>query len=285
MTLVQRLHPYFSVIIEAATRRASGLFAEEVSLEHLLVAAIEDEETAANEVICHAFADPETVAMEALALAPGLMVVGSGGAVPFSPRSVNALHAVRERAAAAGWSEVDCAQLLRAAVEALPPEAVDALSVVGAKVGELAGSAGDTIVAGDGPLFRCYDIPAKRALSVASKLARSNRDASIGPARIALAALECDPELGKRCGTTLSRARIALGSHAVDTSPPPQVKPPLEARLTAFLEALPPGAGSLQLLEACHAPETQEIEALLNRHKVHPALLERAKGSFEDPTP
>lgn len=285
MNRLDRLHPYFPTLLAAASACARRLFADEVTLEHLLVAAIEDEESAANQVVCHAFADPETVALEALALAPGLMVVGSAGALPFSPLSVEALRAARARAAAAGWAAIDCGQLLRASLGVLPEPAAESLRRLGVDASRLEGSPGAAAVAEAGPLFRFFDTPAKRALSLASKLARTNRESSIGPARMLIASLDSERELEARCGLTLSRARIALAPFGADTSPVPTSEPALEAGLAAFLEALPEGAGSLELLEACHRPETQEVAALLARHKVHPALLQRARESFEDPTP
>ena len=55
--------------------------------------------------------DPSGFANEMLALSPGMMVVGTSAALPFSPRAVDALRAARDAAREAGAEAVSVAAI------------------------------------------------------------------------------------------------------------------------------------------------------------------------------
>ena len=79
------------------------------------------------------------------------------------------------------------------------------------------------------------------------------------------------------------RARAILEGRTVDATPPtPRLLPP-DGNLIDFLVRLAPGSGSIALLAACHSGAWPELAELLSRHKISPALLERAGGAFHDP--
>ena len=80
-----------------AARYALRLHAEELAIEHLFASLLEDEECGATRLVLHAFADPETLAVEVLALCPGIMVVGSEHCLPFSVRGVRTQLVVPKR--------------------------------------------------------------------------------------------------------------------------------------------------------------------------------------------
>ena len=293
---LERLHDYMTALFGLASARALRLHAEAVSVEHMVGAAMEDEDSAAYCAVEHAFADPETLAHEMLALSTGIMVVGSGAALPFSVLALEALRRAHASALAGGADErVEPEAILRAAAGVLPPAAGDALEASGFPAPEsdapdAPDAPGD---AGDGPdaparpegFFARFSDPAKAALSRASKAASLASEASIGPARLIVACLETDGGLSGRLGVSVHGARSALGRHTVDaTEPAPRELGP-EPDLIAFLRTLPAGAGSLELLAACHGEAgTPEMAELLRRHMVTPALLERAAGAFSDPS-
>src|SRR5262245_18257872 len=95
-----RLAPCARASLTRARKLALRLHAEELSPEHWLAALLEDEDYAATRTVLHAFADPETIGVEVLALCEGIMVVGSGRTLPFSVLGVEALRAARSTAAA-----------------------------------------------------------------------------------------------------------------------------------------------------------------------------------------
>lgn len=273
---LDRAHPYLRTLCAAAGARALEVHADEVTLEHLLDACMRDEDCAAHELVVHAFADPETVAVELSALSPGMMVVGSEGALPFSTRAVRALQAARDAAVAAGADEVSCGLVLREA----DAELDEPLGLTTAALGPAPGGGG---VSPDGPLFRGFSGDAKRALSQASRTAGTAREPSISPARLALACLATAPDLGAAAGVSASAARERLRGRTLDpTPPPPRALPPAEALLEA-LAALPPGADSLGLWTTVRARADESLAVLLDRHKITPSLLERAAGAFADP--
>lgn len=286
---VARLAPYVSELLAAAGRRALRVHADEVSLEHLLGACMEDEECAAHQLVVHAFADPETIDLELLALSPGTMVVSSSAALPFSPRALDALRAARGAACDAGAAEVEAAVVLARAVAALEGPLARALGDAGYSDGDLApaGADGGAERGGglerDGPLFRGFSDGAKRALSHANRAASSRREASIGPAQLVLSCLAEEPALGGRSGLSAVRARSLLAGHTVDpTAPAPRSIPP-QPVLVAVLAAAPDGGGSLELWAASRRLGGDEVGALLERHRITAALLERAEGAFRDP--
>jgi len=292
---LERFSPYLRSLLERAVERARRLHADHVALEHLIGAAVEDEESAAYQATEHAFADPELVARELLALSPGVMVVGSEAALPFSPAAVEALWAARDAAAAAGSSEVSAAVVLAHALAALPEDLRGALARAGYRApapapGPASGSergAGERTAAVDreAPLFRHFSSAAKQALSRANKAASRGGEESIGPARILLACLEIEPPLAARVGLGGSAARAALAGRTADPTRPPQRALDPDRELLDFLERLPDRSGSLELFLECLRGEHPELRELLGRHKLSTAMLERAAEAFSDPEP
>ena len=108
------LAPYLRGLLDNGVRRALWMHAEQVHLEHVLGATVGDEDSAAGQVIEHAFADPETIDMELLALSPGLMVVGAKAVLPFSLGALAALREARTRALGEDQEQLGCADLARA---------------------------------------------------------------------------------------------------------------------------------------------------------------------------
>ena len=289
----ERLSPYGRALLAAAGREALRLAADEVDPEHLLIATLADEESAAYRAVVHAFADPETIAQETLALAAGILVVGSTGTLPFSPRAVEALFAARARAAAERATSLDGDRLFRAALEALPAEALAALAAAGlsSAAAEPAAPAapappGEPAVLEEGPLFRATTDEARKLLSHAAKLADEGLRAerAIGPAHIVIAALDLDRERARRAGLSAGRARLALTGRTVDDARPPERALPPSESLVAFVARLPAEAGSLAMLATFASRGTAEVRHLLQRHRVTASLLERAALSFADPT-
>lgn len=280
---IERLHAHVGVLLARAGRRALRLHADSVTLEHLVGAVMEDEDCAASQAVLHAFADPETLSAELLALSPGVMVVGSGSTLPFSQRAIEALRGARDEAAERGAEEVTEAVVLLHAVRRLPDDARAALAEAGFAEERLHARPGAGLVAASGPLFKHFSTGGKQALSTANKASAQAREESIGPGQLVLACLAVAPALAADSGLTASRARPALMGRTADPTPPaPRLLPP-DPGLVAFLGRLPAGSGSLTLLHACHGAATPEMRELLVRHKVTEALLERSQGAFEDP--
>jgi hypothetical protein len=281
--LTARHAPYLAEALRSAAARAHRLHADAVSIEHLVGVCVMDEDSAASQALVHAFADPETVDLEVMALSPGLMVVGSEAAIPFSPGSVQALRAARTRAALEGAAAVETDHILHAAADTLNEEARASLAN-GGYLPAVVASQGTAKVIDDGPLFRSFSDPAKRALSLARKATHQVRGTDIGPARLISGCLAADSGLAKRTGLTITRATEGLRPFATDTTPLAGDPPPLDAELVAWLHELPDGTDTLGVLAHCHDPRTPELAALLKRHQVSADLLERSRGVFHDPS-
>lgn len=300
--LVAPLSAYGRKLVEGAGREALRLFADEVEPEHLLLVALADEENAAHRACLHAFADPETIVQEALALASGILVVGSAAALPFSPRAVVALRAARSQAAAQGAAELDGDRLLAASVSELEPQAARALVEAGytppsasapqpgvaLREGESSAvpagpeAPGSKGLSAADPLFRDTTSEARRVLSSAARIALRDEQPAIAPAHVVLAALENDRERATRCGLTAARARLLLQGRSADPSEPPRRELRASDTFREYLSSLPPGAGSIAMLLGLLEPESVtsrgEISLLLARHRVTRALLERSMG-------
>lgn len=280
------LSPYMVRLLASAHGRALRLHADVITLEHFVGAALEDEDSAAVSIVEHAFADPETVAIELLALSPGVMVVGSTASLPFSTRSLDALSAARAIAVRGTWPEVTPGHVLAAAAGELEDEIQRDLEQAGltASSETSPGLEGTPGVQPDGPLFKHFSGNARQALSRANRAAHRGREASIGPAQLFLACLEVAGELEGQVGLSHSKARLVLGGRTADLTPPSARELPPDEAFGPFLAALPAGAGSRELLVAAHAHGSDELRQLFERHKVTEALLERASGAFDDPT-
>jgi len=270
-----RTHPYLQTLCTAAGERALTVHADEVTVEHLLDACMRDEDCAAHELVVHAFADPETVSFELAALSPGMMVVGSIAALPFSTLAVEALRAARAASLEVRGDEVGCGLVLREAHARLPDPLGLEESGLGPKPGE--GS-----LSPEGPLFRGFSTHAKQALSGANKAAHASKEPSISPAQLVLACLKADPALAQETGLSVTAARSRL-TGTLDTTPPPPRSLPPSSELTDLLASLPDRAGSLELWAGVRASGCEELCTLLDRHKITSSLLERAGGAFADP--
>ncbi|HVS18040.1 MAG TPA: hypothetical protein VMT18_05525 [Planctomycetota bacterium] len=285
--LEERAQPYALALVERAGRYAAELFADEAGVEHLVCTLMADEECAARRAVEHAFADPETLAEEVRALAAGILVTGSAVSLPFSPGGVAALEAARADMLARGRAQVLPALLLACALERLPEDLraeIDEAGYERSGLEELAGP-GDVAPTGRAPasLFRHVSEDAKRCLSAAARLARGSEGESIGPAHLALACLQTQRDLERGARLSASRLRMILRERMRDPTPLPERRLEADEVLLEFLAALPQGADSLALLARCHAGPTPDLAQVLMRHKVTPALLQRAAGAFRDP--
>jgi hypothetical protein len=282
---VARLAPYARASFERAAGLAARLHAEEISPEHWLVALLEDEECAATRVVLHAFADPETIGVEVLALCTGIMLVGSDRTLPFSVLGVQALQAARDRAAARAGARVEPADLFRAAREriaaelharlALLPGIVPLPEPVDAPSGEASPA--------EGPFFRSFSERSLRALGASGRAAASLARSAIGPAHLMLGALEVDGDLRERTGLTPARVRMACSGLDEDATPLPARRLPGDERLRALFAVLPPAAETLDVLGWLLERGSAELVGLLRRQKVTSSLLERCRGAYRDP--
>lgn len=283
-----RSSPYLAAALERAGERALRLHSETVGIEHLLLELLADEESALHRAVVHAFADPDTIAGDVLALAPGILVVGSDAALPFSTRALAAVRAARARAVARGATEVGARDLLVEAVRALPGDARAALEAAGYRAPEpaapppAAGAAPSAISSGANP-FHHFSAAARRALARANRAAGRAGEPSIGPARVAAGALGTEPDLDVSCGFTARRLELALEGRTVDALPPPARRIPPDDELLRLLSDLPDGASSIALVELVQRGPGSELAQAFSRQKVTPELLERARGAFADP--
>lgn len=274
--------PILGRLMEAAQARALRLASDAVTLEHLLGAALEDEDTAAHQAVVFAFADPETLDQEVLALTDGLMVVGSKAVLPFSTLGIQVLERARGAASAAGAGTVDLHDLVREAIALIPEAAREALEGIGFDAAAVAARASDGAgVAADGPLFKCFSEDGKRALSLACKSAASGRETTISPGRILIGALQASGA-GEVGGLRPNVAREALRGATADPTPPPDRTVPPDPEFELLVGRLGPRADSIDLLLACHREGSDELKAALERHKVTLALLERARAAWAD---
>lgn len=286
------LAPHGRALLERAADVALRVHAEELTTEHLLCALMEDEESAAHRLVLHAFADPETIAIESLATAPGILVVGSERTIPFSVRGVETLYAARTRAARAGAAAVRAGHLLEEAVERLPggPEGELRGELAGAGYRRPEGGRAEEPEAGPaledaGALFRHFDEDARRVLALAGKLAAGWKRPSVGPAHLVIACVEHDRELARRSGLGAGAARRVLRERDRDDTPIEPRPVPAASELRAFLASLPARADSVALLGQFLRHGAPELVQLLVQNRITDALLERAGDGFRDPAP
>jgi ATP-dependent Clp protease ATP-binding subunit ClpA len=277
--LAGRLGPYARRLLEAAGVHAVRIHADLVTPEHLLSTLMTDEACGAHAAVLHAFADPSTIADEALAISPGWMVVASGSTLPFSARAAEALASASTRAAREGEEEVGLQDLRIASEAALEEDLRTALRAAGYVGTSLPAPDSDRAISPS----RRFTGAAKRALSAANRLAASERAASISPAHLFLAALLEDPKEATAAGISFSRVRAVLAGRTKDESVPPPRVLPADPSLVRFLSDLPSPAASLDLLRRFHGGITPELSAILDRSKVSAAYLDRARGAFPDP--
>ncbi|MDA1264878.1 MAG: hypothetical protein O2816_07355 [Planctomycetota bacterium] len=274
-----RVHPHLVKLCSAAGERALALHSDEVTPEHLLDACMRDEDCAAYELVTHAFADPETLSFELAALCPGVMVVGSKAALPFSAAAVDALRAARQNAIAASASEVEAGVVLTAVIAALPDELRGLLGAT-----PIAPTPGTGGLDPEGSIFRGFSEDAKSALSHANRAAFAKKEPSISPAQLVLALLGADASLAERAGLAPMGVRNVLSGKTLDrTAPHPRRLAP-DSALAELLAALPEGASSLDLWREAQRSGSAELQALFDRHKITASLLDRAEGAFHDPS-
>lgn len=284
---LRRIEPYARRLLERAGAHALRLHADIVSPDHVLSTLMDDPECAACAAVLHAFADPATISSEALAISPGVMVVGSGSTLPFSTLGLATIVRARLRAANESCTEVSERHVFLEALDALAPRLVQALGAAGLVTSGItdAESGHGPPLATDGPLFKHFSTGAKRCLSAANHIAAGFALTSISPAHLLLGCLQVDERLAERATLRFPRARLVLAAHTADDTPPPGRRLGPDEGLATYLAALPDGADSLSLLEHCLTSASPELAQILIRHKVRPALLARARGVFRDPEP
>jgi ATP-dependent Clp protease ATP-binding subunit ClpA len=276
------LAPYARAALEQASFLAARLHSDEVSPEHFLAAMLEDESCGATRLILHAFADPETIAIEVRALCAGIMVVGSERSLPFSVLGVQALREARARAHATEERTVTPAHVFRAAAALLPSDLRERLAELGR---ELTADARDPH-RGDSAseaFFRSFSPGALRALGGACRAAATLGRASIGPVHLLLGCLDADEELRAATGLSASRVRMALAGRDEDGTPLPSRHLAGDARIGELLRGLPAAAETVDVLGWILSNGTEELVALLLRQRITPALFERCRGAFPDP--
>lgn len=278
------LAPRLLQLTQQAAKEALRLHADEVAIEHLLCAAMRDEDSAAYEVVCHAFADPDTIFEESLALAPGLLVVASASTLPFSEGAVRSLFEALGEAQAAGDETVSTAHLSTTAYHRMTETQRTLLKAIRFEPDRLLTRAAEGKPAVKATsLFSLFDEAAKKALSRSNRAANSLQASEIGPVHLFMGCLQIDEALAEKLGLTFSRARLTLGQDHLDPTLTPERKLPLDAALSTLLEELPSGTDSLGFLAALHAGGDVDLATLLGRHKVTPELLERSQRAFRDP--
>lgn len=275
--------PYLDAARVSAAELALSLHAEAVSREHLVCVLLDDEESALYELVEHAFADPETLSQDALALAPGILVVGSGATKAFSVRAVRAARRAVELAQGARLSSVTPACVLKAACEELSPEALAQLNESGCDpaIVTLTGDEGDLPVGTH--LFQPFNDEARRTLTSASRLAAKAKRGTLTPADLVAGALGEDADLSRSFGADAASACALLRPYAEDTTPPEQRDLGDDGDLTRLWTSLPEDAGSLEVLGAILCEPDEELAQVFLRQKVTAALLERSRATFVDP--
>lgn len=287
--LIARLAPYAHDSFARAAGLAARLHADEITPEHWLAALLADEECAATRVVLHAFADPETIGAEVLALCPGIMVVGSDRTLPFSVLGVEVLRAARASAAARARTRVEPADLFQATVALLTPDLRARLALLPGAVlapeGQPTAADEGQGLPATGPLFRHFSGSALRALGSGCRAAAALGRDAIGPAHLLLGALEVDAELRERSALTPVRARMACSGLDEDRTPLPERPLGGDERLRALLAEIPARAETLDVVGWMVARGSEELIALLRRQKVTSALFERCRGVYQDPPP
>ncbi|MCZ6597056.1 MAG: Clp protease N-terminal domain-containing protein [Planctomycetota bacterium] len=291
---LERLGPYVRFAVERAARFAHRLHADELTVEHLLASLFLDEDCAATRAVLHAFADPETLATEVMALCPGILVVGSKRCVPFSVLGVRALFASRSAASRAGEETVEPARILAAGLAHLEAEALAALRETGLRTTgpptkPAATESGHEERPGglpdEGALFRHFSKESKRVLGRAGHIAVGlDRDA-VSPAHLVLACLEVAEDVREASGLTAVRARMVLAGRDGDDTSLEERHPAADAGLLAFLSRQPEGADTLAILASSLEHGSTELRQLLARQRITTAVAERSRGIFQDPAP
>lgn len=279
--------PYLTVAMGRAARLARRLHAHEVAPEHALCALLDDEDCAAHRALVNAFADPETISAEVMALAPGILVVGSGRSLPFSVRGARALEGARKRAADRRAVEVAPSDLLLAAVDCAQEELQRALaeggwSRAGLEALDPGAEVGDPVGL-DGSPIHAFSERTKRACAVACRIAIQHQRSRIGPVHLAYALLELEPELQEASGLNLLRTRSALRGRDDDDTPLPDRALAAEDELAALVDGLEGGADTLDLLVAFQRSGPSGVRLLLEQQRLTAEGLYAARRALRDP--
>jgi len=288
--LFDKLSPYCRHVLNNTAEHALRLFADELVPEHLLTTLMEDDDSAAYHAVIFAFADPQTIGREALALSPGILVVSSSHSLPFSPCGVSALFQARELAVERGAGEVSPAHLMSAAFDGLegPLQAkLLAANFDRAALAEPAESTdGGSAISTEAALFASFAEESRRILGVACKLAKQNERTAISPAHILGACAQRQPQLADRAGANAMRLSSTIGRSDADETAPTPRPVPLDAAMLEFLEALPASEGgltTLDLLDGFCRHGTVELRDILKHNRVTSELVDRVSASYRDP--
>ncbi|MCA8980689.1 MAG: hypothetical protein KDC14_11740, partial [Planctomycetes bacterium] len=265
--------------------RALQIHADELAREHLVERLFADDDSALHAAVLDAFADPEGMAVESLALSPGILVVGAGEATLFSTLAVEAVTRARRIAVERGADAIAPREVLYGAVASLTQDARAALVEAGLREELAAGESTSrtSSIVESGHLFHAFSNDARRLLVLAAREASRAEEPSISPARLVLAALQTDRDLGAACGLTSHRARLLLDGRTVDATPAPVRELVVDPTLTAFLESLPEGAGSIDVALQLLLEPQHELAQILLRQKVGADRLRAARSVFSDP--
>ena len=271
-----RLGPYARRLADAAAVHARRLHAEEVSLPHFLYVMLRDEESGASRLALGAFADPQTIAAEVLALSPGILVVGSDRSLPFSPGSVLALEEARRTAVEERAVIITPRRLARAAHAALSPAGQKAAGNVPG-LGEEA--SGEPLASGVSVLA-ALSSESRRALGAACRRAARRDQEAIAPAHLFLGALDVES------GDDLRRERLAMALGTCDEDPTPLPNEPLafDAEFSALLAEIPEPVGTVDLLRRVLGDSQAELTLLFVQERVTPALVARVGEAYSDPS-
>ena len=214
------------------------------------------------------------MAIEVLALSPGILVVGSDKSLPFSPGSVLALETARRSAIAARASKITPKRLALAAVEHLDAAGQKA---VGSDPGfDDEAEAGEPM-AEDALVLAALTPNARRALGAACRRAQRTDHDAITPAHVVLGVGDVS-ESG-----SASHLDFALAGSLDDATPLPSRALPVETEFEAWLTKLETPIETVDLLRRVLADTTSELALLFAQDRITPALVERVGTAYEDP--
>lgn len=273
-----KLSPYLARLVELGGLHAGALHSEQTSAEHLFCALMDQEESAASQAVAHAFADPETLFAEGLAICDGWLVVGSKSTLPFSPRAVTALASAHR---ARGGKEVEPRAIAESSLARLSEPQRERIQDHVPSLPPLAAEAEAPPALGGASPFADFSGNGKQALARANHAAAALGARAIGPVHLILGALAVDDQ-ALTGEVRATRLRAAWSDLHEDASPAPAPAPPSEAFLN-FLEGLPAEADSLVCLTALQAKGPAEVNEILVRNRITAAFLERAATAFGDP--
>ena len=290
--LTAKLAPYALHVLHRTAEHALNLFADEVVPEHLLTTIMADDDCAAYHAVIFAFADPQTLGREALALSPGILVVSSSHSLPFSPHGVAALFRAREHAHEQGASEVSPAHLMGSAFDELKEKLQSKLRETGfdrdalARADEAQPAESHSEISLEEALFASFSEESRRVLGVACKLSKQNQREAISPAHILGACVQRHPELASRAKIHAMKISSTIGRGDADESSPEPRAIPLDGAMLDFLEAFTAkaiGLSTLDLLDGFCRHGSTEVLDILKHNRITSELIGRVAESYRDP--